>query len=384
MAQNIMATKPPPPIVIGVRLKKTSAEVIRAGAEPIGGGSKEEMTVVTRKTVKNAVEVLTNSEQELNSMMVCTYPETYPDDGRIVKAHHKVMLEAIRRKFGDFSYFTAIEYQSRGAPHFHVGLSFDLALLGQGEIISLKRKKSGRRYPAFQTVKPIQDWAFETWLEIIAKPDISYNGEPLEWSGIDEEDEAAMRKAYNQYNAGFSWEVMREKNGATRYFVKELTGLKLYQKTIPQGYKHPGRHFLYSTDMRFDDENAITFIVDDGRLRELLQVAGWKYLPEEGKPLYKYLWNSAADLAVALIQAGYRPVKAGLDALKRFADRRLLYFVSGDLIDWAAWNADVDLYHKAKAHWENEVKSIIKRLEWEFIMSEQLNRAGPDQLELAF
>lgn len=379
-----MATKPPPPVVIGVRLKKTSAEVIRASTEPLGGGKKEEMTVVTRKSIKNAVEVLTNAEPELNSMMVCTYPETFPDDGRIVKAHHKAMLEAVRRKFGYLSYFTAMEYQSRGAPHFHIGLSLNLGELGQGEVITLKRKKAGRRFPAFQTVKPIQDWAFETWLDIIRKPDISYNGEPLDWEGIDEEDEEAMRIAYEKYNSGFSWEVMRERNGATRYFVKELTGLKLYQKTIPSGYKHPGRHFLYSEDMRFNQENAITFIVDEGKLRELLQAAGWKYLPEEDKPLYKYLWNTAADLAVALIEAGYMPVKAGLDALKRFADQRLIQFISGK-VDWQQlWEADVKQYQKAKAHWEDKVKSIIKRLEWEFIMSQQPDRAGPVPGQLSF
>ena len=116
-------------------------------------------------------------------MIVATYPETYPDDGRIVKAHHKALIHAIKHKYGGYSYFTAIEYQKRGAPHFHQALSFSLPDFG--EVTTLKRKSVSRRKPTFQTVKPVQDWLFETWLDIISKPDISYNGEPLDWGGLD-------------------------------------------------------------------------------------------------------------------------------------------------------------------------------------------------------
>lgn len=374
MAQNIKNTKLSPPPVVAVRLKRTSAEVIRASTEPIGGGQRQEMTVVTRKSVKNAVEVLTNAEPELNCMLVATYPGTWPDDGRVVKAHHKELLAAIRYKFGDFSYFTAIEYQSRGAPHLHVGLSIDLSELG--EIVNLKRKKSGRRYPVFQTVKALQDWAFEAWLEIISKPDISYNGDFLEWDGIDEQDAESMRKAYHHYNAGFSWEVMRSQDGAKRYFVKELTGLKLYQKTIPPGYKHPGRHFLYSKDMIFDKEkNGLTFIVNEGQLRELLKNAGWKFIPEEDKPLFKHLWNSAADLAVALIKAGFEPIEGTIKALRQYADLRMTQFaqIGDELIDFNNLWALIRQNSWREMNWER-IKEVIRRqlayeAQWEHIFN---------------
>jgi hypothetical protein len=374
MAHNIMATKFSPPVIVAVRLKKTSTEVIRASTEPLGGGKKEEMTVVTRKSIKNAVEVLTNADPELNCMLVATYPETYPDDGRIVKAHHKGLLEAMRRKFGDFSYFTAIEYQSRGAPHLHVGLSIELSKLG--EVVSLKRKKSGRRYPAFQTVQSLQDWAFETWLGIIGKPDISYNGEALEWDGIDEEDVEAMHKAYYHYNSGFSWEVMRSQDGAKRYFVKELTGLKLYQKTIPQNYTRPGRHFLYSEDMRFDKEkNGLTFIVNEGQLRGLLKNAGWKFIPDEGKPLFKYLWNSAAELAVALIEAGFEPIESTIKALRQYADLRMTQFVQkgDDLRQWLERVALIYGNSRSEMHWERFKEAFRRQLiyeaQWRYIFN---------------
>lgn len=327
------------------------------------------MTTISSKSIKNAVEVLTNADPELNSMIVATYPDTYPHDGRIVKAHHKALKKAIKHKLGDYSYFTAIEYQKRGAPHFHQGSSISLSELG--EIVTLKRKNMTRRLPTFQTVKPMQDWAFETWLEIISKPDISYEGQPLDWSGLDYEDIEKMRTAYYHYNAGFSWEVMRERDGAKRYFVKELTGLKRYQKTIPQGFEHPGRHFLYSQDMIFDPENGLTFVVSEGQLRELLKVSGWQFLPEDGKPLYKYLWNSAANLAVALIEAGFRPIKSSLDALRKYADARMMNFADLAESTWkdaAGW-ANLDYEINQLKHWEEIKRRIAYKNHWEQIFS---------------
>lgn len=353
-------TKPPPPPIVGVRLKKTSVEVIRGATEALGGGRKSKMICISKKSIRNAVEVLTNSDPELSSMIVCTYPEQYPDDGRIVKAHHKALLAAVSHKFGDISYFTAIEYQSRGAPHFHMALSLKLDDLGQ--VVTLKRKKSGRRYPAFQTVKSQQDWLFNTWLEIISKPDIAYNGEPLEWSGIDDEDLEAMQKAYHQYNAGFSWEVMRDKDGAKRYLVKELTGLKRYQKAIPDDFKNPGRHFLYSHDMIFDPKNSITFVLDDLELRTHLEKCGWKFLPSPEKLLPKFLWNVAADLAISLIEAGLSPVKGGLDALKKYCDHRIYQFVTPST-EMSNAIAEGWRVHRIVKHWEAE-KRRYQRYLW--------------------
>lgn len=364
---KVHATKPMLPVIVGVRLKKTTAEVIRAAAEPLGGGPKQEMTVISRKSIKNAVEVLTNSERELNSMVVATYPETYPDDGRIVKCHHKRLLQAIERKLGDYSYFTAFEYQRRGAPHFHSGLSINLADVG--EVTTLYRKKMSRRKPTFKTVKPLQDWAFEMWVEIISKPDPVYGGEVLEWSGVDDEDVEQMRKAYYDYNAGFSWEVMREQNGATRYFVKELTGLKLYQKTIPDGYNHPGRHFLYSNDLKFDPKNALTFIVSGENLRDLLKKSGWKFIPEDDKPLYKHLWNAAADLGIALVEAGYRAVESTIDALRRYDDLRQVTFLDRSAFEFEIGQAILREGIKIARHWNTIKKSLDREAYWESIFA---------------
>ena len=363
--------RPAPPPIVGIRLKKTTAEVIRSAQPAQGGGRRSEITRISPASIKNAVEVLANAAPELNSMLVCTYPETFPDDGRIVKCHHKRLLQAIERKFGDFSYFTAIEYQQRGAPHFHVGLSFDLGQMGRGPVVKKLRHKAGRRKPAFETVPNLQNWAFKTWKSIISEPDPVHYGEKLDWVGLDSDDLAQMDRAYHEYNAGFSWEVMRERNGATRYFVKELTGLKSYQKQIPANFQNPGRHFLYSDDMRFDERQAIEFIASDAEIRELLARGGWKYIPADGKPLFRRLWNAAEILAIELVKAGARPVTQGLEALRQFWDLRMQMFAdkSSELWRDIAWTADMQHWVEAMEHWARLKRKLSYESYWDGVLA---------------
>ena len=379
-----LSTKPQPPPLVGVKLKKTTSEVIRSAVEGrAGGGPRGQIIEISKSSIKNAIEVLTNADPELNSMIVVTYPETFPDDGRVSKAHQKSLRQAIERRYGRFSYFLAIEYQRprlnklnnqvMGAPHFHIALSIDLRDYGQVE--TFKRKKSGRRYPRFETVKSEQDWLVETWISIISRPNPGYNGVKLAWPGLPEADIAKIRKAYHQYNAGTSWEVMRDKDGAKKYLVKEFSGLKGYQKEVPEGFFNPGRHFLYSDDMCFDEDNALVFDLSEFELREMLERAGWKYLPDKGKPLYKWLWNSAADLAIQLIEAGIRPIQGGIEALRKYADLRMAHFADKAADIWrngAVW-ADFSRAWKSQEYWIRVKKKLVYELEWEA----RLKGAGP-------
>lgn len=366
---------PPLPPQVGVRLKRTTTEVVRASVEQSGGGRRGECKEISKAAIKNAVEVLTNTQAEFNSLIVCTYPANFPTDGRIVKAHHKALIQALDYRHGEFEYFTAIEYQKRGAPHFHMAASSNLA--DYGEVIRLKRLKNGRRKPTFQTVKPEQDWLFETWVDIIRKPNPSYDGQLLDWPGLSADNEAAMREAYYTCNAGVAWEVMREKGKAANYLVKELRGLKEYQKLVPDGFMHPGRHFLYSRGVPFPEKDVIEFACTESLLREVLAAIGWQYTPEGNKPLFKRLWNTAGEVASKLIELGYRPINGGLEMLRRFADMRLLAFVHGDDMDWACWNAETQRGLDIAKFWQDQKRRIARAMEWEFILSQEPARAGP-------
>ncbi len=48
-----------------------------------------------------------------------TYPSQWSNDGRIIKSHFKRFLDRLQRKFPRARIFWFLEFQDRGAPHFH-------------------------------------------------------------------------------------------------------------------------------------------------------------------------------------------------------------------------------------------------------------------------
>lgn len=57
------------------------------------------------------------------SFITLTYPAEFPTDGRQVKAHFKRLLDRLQRKFPRIQVFWFLEFQERGAPHFHAYFS---------------------------------------------------------------------------------------------------------------------------------------------------------------------------------------------------------------------------------------------------------------------
>jgi len=64
--------------------------------------------------------------------IVLTYPDKYPTTIR-AKQNKRSMLERIRRRFPETSGIWRIEYQKRGAPHFHL-LLFDLPFVPKEDV----------------------------------------------------------------------------------------------------------------------------------------------------------------------------------------------------------------------------------------------------------
>jgi len=67
---------------------------------------------------------------EFRTMVTLTYPAGFPSDGRTVKRHLRAYMERCRRMLGDRapdeSAFWFLEFQGRGAPHFHLFQTFDV------------------------------------------------------------------------------------------------------------------------------------------------------------------------------------------------------------------------------------------------------------------
>lgn len=58
------------------------------------------------------------------TFVTLTYPAVWPEDGRQVKEHLRRFRARIEKKFGKLRIVWRMEYQERGAPHFHL-LIFD-------------------------------------------------------------------------------------------------------------------------------------------------------------------------------------------------------------------------------------------------------------------
>lgn len=132
---------------------------------------------------------------EYDQMVTLTYPGFFPSNGKIVKEHLRRFLQEIRREYvrthnddGKHSSFWFLEFQGRGAPHFHI----------------------------FTTWTPNKDWVARTWYRI-----------------VDSEDERHLQ-------AGTRVEFLRKGRAATIKYASKYA-IKQEQKEVPNEYQNVGR-----------------------------------------------------------------------------------------------------------------------------------------------
>lgn len=126
------------------------------------------------------------------ALFIClTYPLIWPEDGREVKRHLDVFGKRCRRIGVFFAW--ALEYQSRGAPHFH--------------LIA--------RFPDDWTLKKVREWIALNWYEVVGSGDKKH------------------------FRAGTSAEWVRNPD-CVGWYVSNYLG-KQYQKKPPEGVNLPGR-----------------------------------------------------------------------------------------------------------------------------------------------
>lgn len=67
-----------------------------------------------------------NASMEVKSQFILTYPDQFPKSGKIVKNHLDRLLHSLRKAYGatNFGYEWILEFQERGAPHFHLYLTW--------------------------------------------------------------------------------------------------------------------------------------------------------------------------------------------------------------------------------------------------------------------
>lgn len=212
---------------------------------PGGCGSRGDITHLSSRARANMLFVVSTTKVKFNSMMTLTYGKSYPGDGKEVKCDLRRFLTRLRRAYGKPSYLWFLEFQKRGAPHFHI-------------LVDLVPRSA-------------QDnvWLGENWAKCMGK-----------WSELPLEE---RRRVVAVHSHPKQWEAIREQQGALKYVAKYT--LKTKQKSVPKKYGNVGRFWGCNKAVKSVRQDSASWLMDDKMLRALLaeeghQTANWDMIPK--------------------------------------------------------------------------------------------------------
>lgn len=245
--------------VRGVEVYESTVVVKRFGNRQTGGGQRGQIMNLSSGSLARLAFTAFNTPAHFPSMMTLTEPAKYSTDGRKVKQRFKNFVDWYRFNFPGQLFLWWLEFQKRGAPHFHVLTTVDLVSLGKLATIRRKSKLTGRK--TWRT-----HW--DTWQKL----------------------EAYWRKSGGGFTA---WEVINNQDGGKKYAAKYAT--KAYQKAVPEAYRDVGRFWGHSSKGVKPEPNAL-YECNEEQLRAALQRGGWEFLPDDGELIYRELYQAAASL----------------------------------------------------------------------------------------
>jgi hypothetical protein len=180
------------------------------GLLPDKDGDKKEITEFSNKSRKKLAFYASNAALDWRSMITLTYARHYPTDGMVCKANLNSFLTYVRKLLAGVRYLWFLEFQKRGAPHFHILLSADYD-------------------------KEISEKLAGSWVNLSTRED-------------DKED-ARYMKFVTWFNSGKRgvpncngcqfWQSAKSSNGLSHYAVKYA--VKMEQKTVGKDYVNVGR-----------------------------------------------------------------------------------------------------------------------------------------------
>lgn len=101
-----------------------------------GGGKRGEIEIMSRESRKRLLSLMHKLEFTSVTMVTLTYPADFPADGAKTKAHLKEFRRRFEKRFGKMRALWRLEFQKRGAPHYHI-LYFDCGFLPIPEVSAL-------------------------------------------------------------------------------------------------------------------------------------------------------------------------------------------------------------------------------------------------------
>lgn len=195
-----------------------------------------EIKKLSKKSLQRMALVVNETSVKFLSMITLTYPRDFISMGRKVKKNLYDYLKFMRVLFPLCGYFWILEFQARGAPHFHILLD----------------RTVDNRERAYLALK---------WAEIV---------------GTDQD------KVFFRHNQIGHCSPIRKQDGAKRYVM--LYALKPHQKRVPEGYYNVGRFWGCNKKVLEAIPKPEYIRMDETQLRQFLSGSGqyatdFKYWP---------------------------------------------------------------------------------------------------------
>jgi len=217
-----------------------------------------EISMVSRRSLSKLALLVKSTDVKFLSVMTLTYGVNYPLSGKEAKKHLNHFLISAKRHYGNFEYVWCLEFQERGAVHFHIASSlpspdtFDLLWFAN----------------RWQEISTPFSWSYCQVSEVEGR---------LRWGRLLWTDEA-VRAVHSHPMA---WEKIRKHGGVGRYFAKYSHKIK--QKAVPVWYKDVGRFWGASRGVRMPEGKY--FYGTESQVREFVSLSGreignWDVLPK--------------------------------------------------------------------------------------------------------
>jgi len=251
--------------VTGVIVYKGSLDIVRSAVvefpKPVSPPKRGVVEGFSNRSLYRFLSLVIPNADKILSLLTLSYGVNYPISGKTVKAHLNRVLMGLRRRFEGLQYFWFLEFQRRGAPHFHIGLSVPMADVGY----------SGKL------------WLASLWAAICTEFDCLYSsfykrGDFSRGNCRVLNTVAAVKEQHLRRGV---WEDVRTSDGAARYVAKYAS--KGRQKDVPRVYRNVGRFWGVSSG--FTRGDSIRLSCNESQAREFLaylgrDLSGFEVLPK--------------------------------------------------------------------------------------------------------
>lgn len=229
------------------------------------GGKRGEITEFSAESRMRLLHLAKNCNIDFCSMLTITYPADFPRDGAQVKRDLKYFKKWLCREIDGIKGLWFLEFQKRGAPHFHFLLDVDLG--EQGPLI-LKRRggvRRGESSDSYETCDLVEKRAALAWYRTVKSGDEKH------------------------LKAGVCWEKLESEDAALRYAAMHAGKPK--QKSVPKEYRNVGRFWG-----KIGDVHLVGGELEEITAEEIFARFGVDALSSRGR-IKKYLWDASGEFS---------------------------------------------------------------------------------------